>query len=235
MRTILHVFLLFQMLCTITAAGYAQPTMKLKKKDFRRDIRMQTDSGMLVLRLFDSTPQHQKNFLALAKSGYYDGIAFHRIINGFMIQAGDEKTKKNADSTRFMKNYTIPAEINNNFFHKKGMLAAARMGDNVNPSRASSGVQFYIVQGRIFNDQSLDSVETYRLNGRKIPPAYRNVYKTQGGAPHLDQQYTIFGELIRGFDVLDKIAGVKTNGRSGGDKPVQDIRIRKVSLIRRTE
>lgn len=235
MKKVVQVILMMPFLCMLTTNSHAQPTVKLKKKDFKRDIRMQTDSGMLILRLFDATPLHQKNFLGLVKSGYYEGIGFHRIISGFMIQAGDEKTKMDADSTKFMKNYTLPAEINPNFFHQKGMLAAARMGDNVNPSRASSGVQFYIVQGRIFNDQSLDSVETYRLNGRKIPPEQRSIYKTKGGAPHLDQQYTIFGELIQGFDVLDKIAGVKTTGRSGGDKPIQDIRIKKVSLIRRTD
>lgn len=235
MKKVVQVILILQLLCILTTDSNAQPNVKLKKKDFKRDIRMQTDSGMLVLRLFDATPQHQKNFLGLVKSGYYEGIGFHRIISGFMIQAGDEKTKKDADSTKFMKSYTLPAEINPKFFHKKGMLAAARMGDNVNPERASSGVQFYIVQGRVFNDISLDSVETFRLNGRKIPPEQRSIYKTQGGAPHLDQQYTIFGELIQGFDVLDKIAGVKTTGRSGGDKPIQDIKIKKVTLIRRTD
>jgi peptidyl-prolyl cis-trans isomerase B (cyclophilin B) len=107
------------------------------------------------------------------------------------------------------------------------------MGDNVNPKRESSGVQFYIVQGRVFNDKSLDSVETYRLNGRKIPADQREIYKTVGGAPHLDQTYTIFGELVYGFDVLDKIAQTKTSGRQGGDKPLSDIRIRKVKMIRR--
>ena len=107
------------------------------------------------------------------------------------------------------------------------------MGDNVNPKRESSGVQFYIVQGRVFNDKSLDSVETYRMNGRKIPADQRELYKTVGGAPHLDQTYTIFGELVYGFDVLDKIALTKTSGRQGGDKPVTDIRIKKVKMIRR--
>ena len=212
---------------------HAQPAVKLKKKDFRSDIRMVTDSGILVLRLNDSTPAHRNNFLKLVKTHYYDGIGFHRIINGFMIQAGDEKTKKGVDSTKFLTGYTLAAEIRPDLFHRKGMLAAARLGDNVNPTKASSGVQFYIVQGRIFNDKSLDSVETYRMNGRKIPVEQRNVYKTIGGSPHLDQQYTIFGELISGFDVLDKIAGVKTTGRQGGDKPIQNIRIKKVRLTRR--
>ena len=211
----------------------AQPTVRIKKSDHQKDVLMATDSGNLILRLKDETPLHRDNFIKLVKSKYYNNISFHRVIAGFMIQAGDEKTKPKADSTRFLKSYTLPAEISPVFYHKKGMLAAARMGDNVNPKRESSGVQFYIVQGRVFNDKSLDSVETYRLNGRKIPADQREIYKTVGGAPHLDQTYTIFGELVYGFDVLDKIAQTKTSGRQGGDKPLSDIRIRKVKMIRR--
>jgi peptidyl-prolyl cis-trans isomerase B (cyclophilin B) len=211
----------------------AQPTVRIKKSDLQKDVLMTTDSGNLILRLKDETPLHRDNFIKLVKSKYYNNISFHRVIAGFMIQAGDEKTKPKADSTRFLKSYTLPAEISPVFYHKKGMLAAARMGDNVNPKRESSGVQFYIVQGKVFNDKSLDSVETYRLNGRKIPADQREIYKTVGGAPHLDQTYTIFGELVYGFDVLDKIAQTKTSGRQGGDKPLMDIRIRKVKMIRR--
>jgi peptidyl-prolyl cis-trans isomerase B (cyclophilin B) len=211
----------------------AQPTVRIKKSDLQKDVLMATDSGNLILRLKDETQLHRDNFIKLVKSKYYNNISFHRVIAGFMIQAGDEKTKPKADSTRFLKSYTLPAEISPVFYHKKGILAAARMGDNVNPKRESSGVQFYIVQGRVFNDKSLDSVETYRLNGRKIPADQREIYKTVGGAPHLDQTYTIFGELVYGFDVLDKIAQTKTSGRQGGDKPLSDIRIRKVKMIRR--
>jgi cyclophilin family peptidyl-prolyl cis-trans isomerase len=226
---------MYMSLLAATGTLLAQPAVKLKKRDLQRDVRMQTDSGTLVLRLNDATPLHRDNFLKLVKSGYYDGISFHRVISGFMIQAGDEKTKPKADSTRFLQSYTLPAEIRQEDFHRKGVLAAARMGDNVNPKRESSGVQFYIVQGRVFNDKSLDSVETYRLNGRKIPQEQRTVYKTVGGAPHLDQQYTIFGNLVRGFDVLDKIAVTKTTGRQGGDKPLQDIRIRSAKLTKRRD
>jgi peptidyl-prolyl cis-trans isomerase B (cyclophilin B) len=211
----------------------AQPTVKIKKSDLQKDVLMVTDSGNLILRLKDETPQHRDNFIKLVKSKYYNDISFHRVIAGFMIQAGDEKTKQKADSTRFLQSYTLPAEILPYFYHKKGMLAAARMGDNVNPKRESSGVQFYIVQGKVFNDKSLDSVETYRLNGRKLPIEQREIYKTVGGAPHLDQTYTIFGELVYGFDVLDKIAQTKTSGRQGGDRPITDIRIKKVKMIRR--
>jgi peptidyl-prolyl cis-trans isomerase B (cyclophilin B) len=212
---------MYMILLAATGTLLAQPAVKLKKRDLQRDVRMQTDSGTLVLRLNDATPLHRDNFLKLVKSGYYDGISFHRVISGF--------------STRFLQSYTLPAEIRQEDFHRKGVLAAARMGDNVNPKRESSGVQFYIVQGRVFNDKSLDSVETYRLNGRKIPQEQRTVYKTVGGAPHLDQQYTIFGNLVRGFDVLDKIAVTKTTGRQGGDKPLQDIRIRSAKLTKRRD
>ena len=213
----------------------AQPDVLVKEGDRKKDIQMKTDSGILILRLSDATPVHRDNFIKLVKSKYYNGIAFHRVIAGFMIQAGDEKTKAKADSNTFLKSYTLPAEIIPGLFHKKGMLAAARMGDSLNPKRESSGVQFYIVQGRVYNDKSLDSVETYRLNGRKIPVEQREVYKTLGGAPHLDQTYTIFGELVSGFDVIDKIANTKTSGRRAGDKPLIDIRVKKVKLIKRND
>lgn len=226
----------FIILCFMAAATTsAQPNVLVKEGDRKKDIQMKTDSGILILRLSDATPLHRDNFIQLVKSKYYNGIAFHRVIAGFMIQAGDEKTKAKADSTRFLQSYTLPAEIIPGLFHKKGMLAAARMGDSLNPKRESSGVQFYIVQGRVYNDKSLDSVETYRLNGKKIPTAQREVYKTLGGAPHLDQTYTIFGELVRGFDVIDKIANTKTSGRRAGDKPLVDIRVKKVKLINRNE
>jgi cyclophilin family peptidyl-prolyl cis-trans isomerase len=229
----LSTFIMVLAVMVLSNTAIAQPISKIKKGDLKKDVLMVTDSGNLILRLKDETPLHRDNFIKLVKSKYYNDISFHRVIAGFMIQAGDEKTKTKADSTRFLKSYTLPAEILPDFYHKKGILAAARMGDNVNPKRESSGVQFYIVQGRVFNDKSLDSVETYRLNGRKIPMEQREVYKTVGGAPHLDQTYTIFGELVYGFDVLDKIAQTKTSGRQGGDKPLTDIRIRKVKLIRR--
>ncbi len=211
----------------------AQPAGKVRKADLKRDVLIKTDSGEMVLRLHDETPLHRDNFIKLVRSHYYEGIGFHRVIAGFMIQAGDERTRQNVDTNNLLKSYTLPAEFNPLFFHKKGVLAAARMGDNVNPKKESSGVQFYVVQGRVFTDASLDSVETYRLNGRKLPPAHRQVYKTLGGAPHLDQNYTIFGELVRGFDVLDKIASTKTSGRQGGDKPIETIRISEAKMIRR--
>lgn len=210
-----------------------QSTKKVRKADLKRDVLMRTDLGDMILRLSDSTPIHRNNFIQLIRSKYYEGINFHRVIAGFMIQAGDESSKKNADTSKFLKDFTLPAEFNASLFHKKGVLAAARMGDDVNPTKASSGVQFYIVQGRIFNNSSLDSVQTHRMKGRQLPEAHRSIYKTLGGAPHLDQNYTIFGELIEGFDVLDKIATVKTTGKGKGDKPLVDVRIKSTKMIRR--
>lgn len=191
----------------------AQPNVKVKKGDLKKDVLILTNKGKMILRLSDSTPLHKANFIRLIKSRYYEDIIFHRVIEGFMIQAGDEKTKLKLDSSKMLKEYTIPAEFNTSLFHKRGVLAAARMGDDVNPTRASSGVQFYIVQGRTFNDKGLDSIETHRLGGIKLPKTNRDYYKKMGGTPQLDQHYTVFGELITGFDVLDSIASVKTTGK----------------------
>jgi peptidyl-prolyl cis-trans isomerase B (cyclophilin B) len=194
---------------------------------------MITSEGRMVIRLSDETPLHRDNFLKLVKQRFYDSIAFHRVIQHFMIQAGNPATKtaRQNDTSRY--NYTVPAEFREQLFHKKGIIAAARTGDNVNPQKASSGTQFYIVQGKRFTDAGLDSVETFRLNGRKLPAAHREVYKSLGGTPHLDQNYTVFGEVILGRDVIDKIAAQPTAGSSGADKPLKDTRIIKARLIKR--
>ncbi|NII24032.1 peptidylprolyl isomerase [Pseudoflavitalea sp. X16] len=209
----------------------------LRKNDYRRDVEMVTSKGTMIIRLSDSTPLHRDNFLKLVRQGFYDSILFHRVIKNFMVQAGDPKTKHPKPGETYGDGgpeYTIPAEFRSTLFHKKGVVAAARTGDNINPQRASSGAQFYIVQGKIFTDVGLDSVETFRLKGRKLPAAHRTVYKTLGGAPHLDQNYTIFGEVIKGLPVIDSIAAVPTGGRSGGDRPLQDVQIIKARLIKRT-
>jgi peptidyl-prolyl cis-trans isomerase B (cyclophilin B) len=206
----------------------------LRKNDLKRDVEMVTDKGSLVIRLSDSTPLHRDNFLRLVKEHFYDSISFHRVINEFMVQAGDPDTKpfkSVSDTNRAAQ--TIPAEIRPGLFHKKGVIAAARRADDVNPQKASSATQFYLVQGKIFTEQSLDSVETFRIK-KKLPEAHRQVYKTQGGTPHLDQQYTVFGEVIRGLQVIDSIAVTRTNGPSGGNRPLNDVKILKARLVKRT-
>jgi peptidyl-prolyl cis-trans isomerase B (cyclophilin B) len=206
----------------------------LRKNDLHRDVEMTTDKGTLVIRLSDSTPLHRDNFLRLVKDHFYDSISFHRVIIEFMVQAGDPNTKpyKSVSDTNKAAQ-TIPAEFRPGLFHKKGAIAAARTGDNVNPTKASSATQFYLVQGKVFSEQSLDSVETFRLK-RKLPEAHRQVYKTLGGTPHLDQQYTVFGEVIRGLSVIDSIAATPTNGPSAGSRPLKDVKIHKARLIKRS-
>lgn len=214
--------------------SFSQQNVKLKKKDRKRDVQLVTGKGSVFLRLSDATPLHRDNFLRLVKSHYYDGVLFHRVIKNFMIQSGDPESKK-AQQGQMLGNggpgYTIPAEFNTSLFHKKGMLAAARQGDEVNPQKASSGSQFYIVQGKKFTDAGLDSVELLRLK-RKIPVEYREVYKTIGGIPHLDQNYTVFGEVLKGLEVVDSIASEATS-RQPPDRPVSDIRILKAKLVKR--
>jgi cyclophilin family peptidyl-prolyl cis-trans isomerase len=220
----------------IVFSASAQKDSTIKKKDRKRDVLMQTTMGDIVLRLSDSTPLHRDNFLKLVKVGYYDSVLFHRVIKNFMIQGGDPNSKR-AEAGKPLGNggpgYTVPAEFRKTLFHKKGVIAAARTGDNENPTKASSGSQFYIVQGKVFTDAGLDSVETFRLNGRKIPAEQRAVYKTIGGTPHLDQGYTVYGEVVKGLEVVDKIAVVQTSKALDRDRPLQDVRIIKAKLIKR--
>lgn len=211
--------------------AFSQQDVKLKKRDRKRDIEMQTSEGTIVLRLSDATPLHRDNFLRLVKTKFYDSVLFHRVIQNFMIQAGDPKSKSAAEGVALGSggpSYKVPAEFRPDLFHKKGVLAAAR--DN-NPEKASSGSQFYIVQGKKFTDAGLDSVETFRLK-RTLPVEHRAVYKTIGGVPHLDQNYTVFGEVVRGLEVVDKIAATATT-KTPPDRPVKDVRIIKARLVKR--
>lgn len=192
-----------------------------------RKVKIVTTKGTIIVLLSDKTPKHRDNFIKLVRHHFYDSILFHRVIKEFMIQAGDPETKTAEPGKQYGNGglkYTIPAEFDSSLFHKRGVLAAAR--DN-NPAKASSSCQFYIVQGKIHTDSSLDVIEVKRLGGRKIPLNHRAVYKTIGGSPHLDQNYTIFGEVIKGMSVVDKIANT---ARDQHDRPKEDIRIIKMRL-----
>ncbi len=194
-----------------------------------RLIRIETTLGNMVIMLYDQTPLHRDNMIKLIEEGFYDGQLFHRVIKDFMIQGGDPYSV-NADQGQRLgtggPGYTIPAEIKDNLFHKKGALAAARMGDQVNPEKASSGSQFYIVQGRVFTPEMLKMLE----KDRSLPftPEAIEAYTTNGGTPHLDGAYTVFGEVVEGLDVVDRIAAVPTNAN---DRPLEDL-VYHISLVK---
>lgn len=168
-----------------------------------------TSYGDMTAKLYNDTPKHRDNFIKLINEGWFKNSPFHRVIKNFMIQGGGNASGKQDPG------YTVDAEIKPNHFHKKGALSAARQGDQVNPLKKSSGCQFYIVQGQVVDDNYLNSVSAQ--SGRTFTDEERKVYKTIGGTPHLDGGYTVFGEVISGFDVIDKIASVKTGP---GDVPV---------------
>jgi cyclophilin family peptidyl-prolyl cis-trans isomerase len=237
---------------------------------------MKTTLGDIKIRLYDETPVHRDNFIKLINSGFYEGVSFHRIINGFMIQAGDPGTRseKYLSSSDSINNYTIPAEFVPSLFHKKGALAAARQGNNVNPEMRSSGTQFYLVQGVKYSDDELELAQQRINNNLKqsvfskylkhvadsgikagtpfsdgeiqerasarmfqylsenkeyvISEEQRTIYKNLGGVPRLDGTYTVFGEILEGLDVVDKIAAVETDKT---DKPLSDIKILKIKIV----
>jgi len=214
----------------------SQQDIKVKKKDRKKDIELVTAEGPVILRLSDSTPEHRDNFIRLIKSKYFDSVLFHRVIKGFMIQAGDPNSIRAAARQPLGNggpDYTIPAEINASLFHKKGALAAARKGDAENPEKRSSGSQFYIVHGRTFTDFQLDSIEIVRLQGRKLSPERREYYRTIGGTPQLDGNYTVFGEVVKGQEVVDKIAVMQTSTGPDTNRPLQDVRILSARLVKR--
>ena|SRR6218665_1692230 len=241
-----------------------------------------TDYGTMKLRLYDETPLHRDNFVKLVKEHYFDSLLFHRVIKNFMIQGGDPDSKKAPPGMELGNGgpaYTIPAEFNPKLFHKKGVIAAARNSDLENPSQASSGSQFYIVQGRVFTDSLLkiqakritrlrlfnevinrpenkeylakytkfaqanqpDSLKTIndiidKTVERELPsvktytfsPEQIQAYTTIGGTPHLDNSYTVFGEVYEGLEVIDKIASEKTDRNN---RPQNDVRIKSISII----
>lgn len=189
-------------------------------------VKITTSLGVMVVRLYDETPLHRDNFVKLVEDKYFDGLLFHRCIKNFMIQGGDPNSRGAAAGQQLGTGgpgYTVDAEFNASFIHKKGALAAARQGDFVNPKKASSGSQFYLVQGQAYNDAQLAQMEQYVQ--RKNPTfAYteeqKNLYKTIGGTPQLDMDYTVFGEVVEGLEVIDLINSSPTGA---GDRPVADV------------
>ena len=184
-------------------------------------VKISTAKGEVIVKLYNETPLHRDNFIKLAKAGFYNGTLFHRVIKSFMIQGGDPNSKT-AKPDSVLGNgdvgYTIPAEFRDSLFHKKGVLAAAR---NNNPAKASSGCQFYIVQGKVFTDSLLNLTETNRLKF-KLPEWQRQIYQSVGGAPHLDQNYTVYGEVVKGLEMVDFIAEVTTDKNN---RPKEDIKM----------
>jgi peptidyl-prolyl cis-trans isomerase B (cyclophilin B) len=184
----------------------------------------ETNYGTLVFQLYDETPLHCENFTKLVKEGYYNNQLFHRVIKNFMIQAGDPNSKT-AEPDQFLGNggpdYTIPAEFVSEYYHKRGALAAARQPDRINPQKRSSGSQFYVVQGRIFSKNELDVMVE---RGIHIPFTSDQIeaYCTLGGSPHLDYEYTVFGQLIQGFNVLNTISNLPVDKN---DRPLNDVLI----------
>ena len=271
-------------LLTISFCGLiACKTGTKKGEDMDKEtlVKIETTVGDIKVKLYNETPKHRDNFIKLVKDGMYEGTLFHRVIKDFMIQAGDPDSK-NAPKGKMLGagdvGYTIPAEfVYPKFFHKKGALSAARQGDNVNPKKESSGCQFYIVTGKVYNDSTLLSMES-QMNENKInvifntlaqkhmkeiykmrkandedglydlqeklfaeaqemaakqpefhfTPEQIEAYTTVGGTPHLDGEYTVFGEVVEGMDVVDKIQQVKTD-RS--DRPEEDVKIIKATIL----
>lgn len=266
-------------LASFTAVGN-DLTQSTIKEDNMTKVEIKTSLGDIVVALYNETPLHRDNFIKLAKEGYYDGVLFHRVIKDFMIQTGDGKSK-NATKDEMLGsgdlNYTIPAEfVYPKYFHKKGALAAARTGDQVNPQRASSGSQFYIVTGRVASENELHMIEQrmeyskknsifqklamqhrdsimemqrngdragleklqaeliplveaeYKDNPAVLTQEQRDAYTTVGGTPHLDGEYTVFGEVISGIEVVDKIQNVATGAN---DRPVDDVKIISMKVL----
>lgn len=204
------------------------------KKDYR--VRMYTTAGNIDLLLYNETPAHRDNFVRLVEGAVYDSLLFHRVIKDFMIQGGDP-TSKNAPRGAILGEgdlgYKVAAEIMPSlYFHKRGALAAAREGDDVNPKKASSASQFYIVWGQVFTAEQLQQMRDFynRRTGDTIPltPQQLEAYTTIGGTPHLDGGYTVFGEVVEGLDVVEAIQNVRCDA---ADRPLEDVRIIKMELL----
>jgi len=255
----------------LAGAFSCKTAVKLGQKD--RIVQIATEYGDVKIRLYDETPGHRDNFIKLAHDGFFDGTLFHRVIDGFMIQGGDPDSKAAKPGVMLGEGgpgYDIPAEFHANLFHKKGILAAAREGDQVNPKKESSGSQFYIAQGKVYEPEELDELvisinrkrtnaifenlrnkskdelvklqqagEFDKFNARMdemkhqidsisqaqklvLTDEMKEAYTTVGGIPHLDMNYTVFGEVIEGLDIVDKIAAEETDDN---DRPLKDLKM----------
>lgn len=196
---------------------------KEETKEITTMVLISTNYGDMKAILYNETPLHRDNFIKLVKEGYYDGTLFHRVIDGFMIQGGDPDSKTAKPKQMLGQGgpgYTIPAEFKQELIHKKGALAAARMGDNVNPQKASSGSQFYIAQGKRYTSEELNMLQA-RM-GKQFNQTQKDAYVNEGGVPFLDYEYTVFGQVIEGLEVIDKIAKVQ---KDRYDRPVKDVKM----------
>lgn len=214
MKKILSLIVLFSAVFTLAKAQDAPAGTK---------VLISTTLGDIKILLYDNTPQHRDNFVKLVTEGYFDGTLFHRVIENFMIQGGDPDSR-NAKPKQALGNggpgYDIPMEYVAENYHKRGALAAAREPDEYNPEKASSGSQFYIVTGRLFTDKELDQIE--KRKGITYTAEQRETYRTEGGYAPLDKEYTVFGEVYEGMDVVDKISKVS---RDGNNRPVDDVKM----------
>ncbi len=273
-------------LVTVNSCVAQKGNKKSVKKDGETKVLIKTTKGNILVKLYDETPLTRDNFIKLVKQKYYDSTLFHRVIQGFMIQGGDPQSKKAKPGVMLGNGdigYTVPAEFRPDLFHKKGALACARNGDEVNPTKASSGCQFYIAQGKVYKDSELtmmeerinmglkqqifskliekpenhdlkmkfvkfqneSNIDSLRALAAKIEPEIdtiysktpkfkysdeqRKAYTTIGGVPHLDGNYTVFGEVLEGLEVIDAIASVKTGP---ADRPVEDVRIISMEFVK---
>lgn len=205
-------------------------SLSLFSQTVGQTVLIETSMGNMKCGLFEETPMHAENFIKLAKEGFYEGILFHRVMNNFMIQCGDPLSKKAQKGQALGygdPGYTIPPEFHPDLYHRKGVMATARQPDQINPNKESNGSQFYFVQGIKLSDQQLDAMEK---DGSHISftPEQRMIYKSIGGTPHLDYSYTVFGEVLEGLEIIDKIAAVPVDQRN---RPIEDVKIIRVTVL----